>query len=213
MCTGARGTRRFASAAICRRSPPTHPYWGAERSGSSSSRVIRLARVLRPGICRCCPEEREPPGSVWIHRNGRTFGKSRLDAVSVFFKASVLRDASSVFEQPPHFGHDKNTDTGTGSTRAVRRRRRPSGEILTRASSRAICEAATSKFPLAISRHHKTATLDRRGAPSTQISGLGARSRARPKAPNAKLLGDTRVARTPPRKSRKNPLSSFRELI
>jgi len=62
-----------------------------------------------------------------------------------------------------------------------------------------------SKGFLAISRHHKTATLDRRGAPSTQISGLGARSRARPKAPNAKLLGDTRVARTPPRKSRKKP--------
>ena len=50
-------------------------------------------------------------------------------------------------QQPPHFGHDKNTDTGTGSTRAVRRRRRPSGEILTRAASRAICKAATSKFP------------------------------------------------------------------
>ena len=54
----------FASVAICRRSPPTHPYWGAERSGSSSSRVVRPARVLRPEIGRWCPEEREPPGSV-----------------------------------------------------------------------------------------------------------------------------------------------------
>ena len=56
-------------------------------------------------------------------------------------------DASSDSGQPPHFGHDKNTDTGTGSTRAVWRRRRLSGEILTRAASRAVCEAATSKFP------------------------------------------------------------------
>ena len=55
-------------------------------------------------------------------------------------------DASSDSGQPPHFGHDKNTDTGTGSTRAVRRRRRPSGEILNGVTSRAICEAATLKF-------------------------------------------------------------------
>ena len=76
-----------------------------------------------------------------------------------------------------------------------------------------LCTLALPTCNPPISVHHKTATLDRRGAPSTQISGLGARSRARPKAPKAKLLGDTRVARTPPRKSRKNPLSSFRELI
>ena len=90
ICTGARGTRRFASVAICRRSPPTHPYWGAERSGSSSSRVVQLARVLRPAICRCCPEEREPPGSVWIHRNW-----SNLWHPMRFRKASMSTNASS----------------------------------------------------------------------------------------------------------------------
>ena len=80
----------FASVAICRRSPPTHPYWGAERSGSSSSRVVQLARVLRPAICRCCPEEREPPGSVWIHRNW-----SNLWHPMRFRKASMSTNASS----------------------------------------------------------------------------------------------------------------------
>ena len=47
---------------------------------------------------------------------------------------------------------------------------------------------------------HKNAICDRRGAPPNQISGLGARSRTGPKAPNAALLGDTRVERTPPAK-------------
>ena len=81
----------FASVAMCRRSPPTHPYWGAERSGSSSSRVVRLARVLRPEICRCCPEEREPPGSVWIHRNWSTLWQITMR----FCMKLVCQNASS----------------------------------------------------------------------------------------------------------------------
>ena len=88
----------FASVAICRRSPPTHPYWGAERSGSSSSRVVRLARVLRPEICRCCPEEREPPGSVWIHRNWSNLWQitMRLSVKLVCQNASSTSPAQAV---------------------------------------------------------------------------------------------------------------------
>ena len=106
ICTGARGTRRFASVAICRRSPPTHPYWGAERSGSSSSRVVRLARVLRPEICRCCPEEREPPGSVWIHRNWSTLWQITMR----FSVKLVCQNASSTSPARAVDGRISGTD-------------------------------------------------------------------------------------------------------